>query len=74
MNWSLYGLTNPLTSVADYTRNIHGSAVKSISSFYKSAFFGNNKVFIPRWSPGMLSPIQNILLLINGHIYTIILH
>jgi len=51
MNWSLYGLTNPLTSVADYTRNIHGSEIKSLSSFYKSAFFGNNKVFVPRWSP-----------------------
>jgi NTE family protein len=51
MNWSLYGLTNSLTSVADYTKNIHGSEIKSISSFYKSAFFGNNKVFIPRWNP-----------------------
>jgi NTE family protein len=51
MNWSLYGLTNSFTSVADYTRNIHGSEIKSISSFYKSAFFGNKKVFIPRWNP-----------------------
>jgi len=51
MNWSLYGLTNSLTSVADYTKNIHGSEIKSISSFYKSAFFGNKKVFIPRWNP-----------------------
>jgi NTE family protein len=51
MNWSLYGLTNSLTSVTDYTRNIHGSEIKSISSFYKSAFFGNKKVFIPRWNP-----------------------
>ena len=51
MNWPLYGLTNSFTSVADYTRNIHGSQIKSLSSFYKSAVFGNNKVFIPRWSP-----------------------
>lgn len=51
MNWSLYGLTNSLTSVADYTRNIHSSEIKSISSFYKSAFFGNKKVFLPRWNP-----------------------
>ena len=51
MNWSSYGLTNSLTSVADYTKNIHGSEIKSISSFYKSAFFGNKKVFIPRWNP-----------------------
>lgn len=51
MNWSLYGLTNSLTSVADYRKNIHGSEIKSISSFYKSAFFGNNKVFVPRWNP-----------------------
>ncbi|MGZ5550163.1 MAG: patatin-like phospholipase family protein [Nitrososphaeraceae archaeon] len=50
-NWLLYGLTNPLTSVADTTRNIHGSQIKSLSSFYKSAVFGNNKVFIPRWKP-----------------------
>ena len=50
MNWSLYGLTNSLTSVADYTRNIHSSEIKSISSFYKSAFFGNKKVFLPRWN------------------------
>ena len=50
-NWLLYGLTNPLTSVADHTRNIHGSQIKSLSSFYKSAVFGNNKVFIPRWNP-----------------------
>jgi NTE family protein len=51
MNWSSYGLTNSLTSVADCTKNIHGSEIKSISSFYKSAFFGNKKVFIPRWNP-----------------------
>ncbi len=48
--WLSYGLTNPLTSVADHSRNIHGSQIKSISSFYKSAVFGNNKVFIPRWN------------------------
>jgi len=50
-NWLSYGLTNPLTSVTDHTRNIQGSQINSISSFYKSAFFGNNKVFIPRWNP-----------------------
>lgn len=50
-NWLSDGLTNPLTSVADHTRNIHGSQIKSLSSFYKSALFGNNKVFIPRWNP-----------------------
>jgi NTE family protein len=50
-NWLSYGLTNPLTSVTDHTRNIQGSQINSISSFYKSAFFGNNKVFIPRWKP-----------------------
>jgi NTE family protein len=50
-DWLLYGLTNPLTSVPDHTRNIHGSQIKSLSSFYKSAVFGNNKVFIPRWDP-----------------------
>ena len=50
-NWLSYGLTHPLTSVTDHTRNIQGSQINSISSFYKSAFFGNNKVFIPRWNP-----------------------
>jgi NTE family protein len=50
-DWLLYGLTNPFTSVPDHTRNIHGSQIKSLSSFYKSAVFGNNKVFIPRWNP-----------------------
>ena len=49
--WLSYGLTNQLTSVADHSRNIYGSQIKSISSFYKSAVFGNNKVFIPRWNP-----------------------
>ena len=50
-NWLSYGLTHPLTSVTDHTRNTQGSQINSISSFYKSAFFGNNKVFIPRWNP-----------------------
>ena len=50
-NWLSDGLTNPLTSVADSLGNIHGSQIKSLSSFYKSAFFGNDKVFIPRWNP-----------------------
>jgi NTE family protein len=50
-NWLSYGLTNPFTSVTDHTRNIQGSQINSISSFYKSAFFGNNKVFNPRWNP-----------------------
>jgi len=49
--WLLYGITNPLTSIEDHTKNIPSSQIKSLSSFYKSAFFGNNKVFIPRWSP-----------------------
>ena len=49
--WLLYGITNPLTSIEDDARNIPSSQIKSLSSFYKSAFFGNNKVFIPRWSP-----------------------
>lgn len=29
----------------------HISQVKSIMSFYSSAFYGNKKVFVPRWSP-----------------------
>jgi NTE family protein len=49
--WVLYGITDPLTSIENHARNIPSSQIKSLSSFYKSAFFGNNKVFIPRWSP-----------------------
>ena len=49
--WLLYRLTNPLTAIGDHTRNIPNSQIKSLSSFYKAAFFGNNKVFIPRWNP-----------------------
>jgi NTE family protein len=38
-------------STADHSPITHISEVKSIKSFYKSAIYGNNKVFMPRWRP-----------------------
>ena len=51
IDWFFCGLTYPLTAEINYSKNITKSQVKSLSTFYKSAFFGNNKVFIPRWDP-----------------------
>ncbi|HJT84955.1 MAG TPA: patatin-like phospholipase family protein [Nitrososphaeraceae archaeon] len=51
MDWFFCGLTYPLTAERNYSKNSTKSQVKSLSTFYKSAFFGNNKVFIPRWDP-----------------------
>ncbi|MGE0243635.1 MAG: patatin-like phospholipase family protein [Nitrososphaeraceae archaeon] len=51
MDWFSSELTYPLTAESNHSKNIIKSQVKSLSSFYKSAFFGNNKVFIPRWNP-----------------------
>jgi len=51
MDWFFCGMTYPLTAERNYSKNITKSQVKSLSTFYKSAFFGNNKVFIPRWDP-----------------------
>ena len=41
----------PTTPTTDHSPMIHISQVKSAMSFYSSAIYGNNKVFIPRWSP-----------------------
>ncbi len=43
----LTGYPTPLTAPATK----HLSQVKPIMSFYSSAFYGNKKVFVPRWGP-----------------------
>jgi NTE family protein len=40
-----------LTPTTDHSTITHISQVKSIMSFYNSALYGNEKVFVPRWSP-----------------------
>jgi NTE family protein len=39
------------TSPTYHSTLTHISQVKSITSFYNSAIYGNRKVFVPRWSP-----------------------
>ena len=41
-------LTTPTT---DHSAMTHISQVKSVMSFYSSAIYGNNKIFVPRWRP-----------------------
>jgi NTE family protein len=41
----------PPTPTTDHSAITHISQVKSIMSFYSSAIYGNEKVFIPRWRP-----------------------
>lgn len=35
----------------EYSTIKHMSQIKSIISFYSSAFYGNKNVFMPRWKP-----------------------
>jgi NTE family protein len=39
------------TSMTDQSATVHISQVKSIMSFYSSAIYGNDKIFVPRWRP-----------------------
>jgi NTE family protein len=39
------------TSTTDHSAITHISEIKSLISFYNSAFYGNKKVFMPRWKP-----------------------
>ena len=39
------------TSTAGHSAMTHISQVKSIMSFYSSAIYGINKIFVPRWRP-----------------------
>ncbi|MGB7960706.1 MAG: patatin-like phospholipase family protein [Nitrososphaeraceae archaeon] len=43
--------TTSTTPTSDHPATIHISQVKSIMSFYNSAIYGNDKVFVPRWRP-----------------------
>jgi NTE family protein len=39
------------TSTTGHSAMTHISQVKSVVSFYSSAIYGNNKIFVPRWRP-----------------------
>jgi NTE family protein len=41
----------PSTPTTDHSAMTHISQVKSVMSFYSSAIYGNNKIFVPRWRP-----------------------
>ena len=43
--------TNVSTSSRYHSAITHISEIKSLISFYNSAFYGNKKVFMPRWRP-----------------------
>jgi NTE family protein len=44
-------LAPPTTPDTDHSVTTHISQVKSVMSFYSSAIYGNNKIFVPRWRP-----------------------
>jgi NTE family protein len=41
----------PTTRTSVHPATVHISQLRSIMSFYNSAFYGNDKVFVPRWRP-----------------------
>jgi NTE family protein len=41
----------PTTRLSAHPASTHISQLRSIMSFYNSAIYGNNKVFVPRWRP-----------------------
>jgi len=41
----------PATATTDHSAMTHISQVKSVMSFYTSAIYGDNKIFVPRWRP-----------------------
>jgi NTE family protein len=43
--------STPSTPTTGHSAMTHISQVKSIVSFYSSAIYGNNKIFVPRWRP-----------------------
>jgi NTE family protein len=44
-------LPSPTTATTDHSVITHISQVRSVMSFYSSAIYGNDKIFIPRWRP-----------------------
>jgi NTE family protein len=49
--------------------NEHSIKMKQLKSFYSSAFFGNDKMFKPRWKKGKYSNGSRILFTSNGPIF-----
>jgi NTE family protein len=41
----------PSTPTTDHSAMTHISQIKSVMSFYSSAIYGNDKIFVPRWRP-----------------------
>jgi NTE family protein len=39
------------TPTTEHSAMTHISEIKSVMSFYSSAIYGNNKIFVPRWRP-----------------------
>jgi NTE family protein len=48
---TLTPLSSPATATIDHSAMTHISEVKSVMSFYTSAIYGDNKIFVPRWKP-----------------------
>ena len=48
---TLTPLPSPATATTDHSAMTHISQVKSVMSFYTSAIYGDNKIFVPRWKP-----------------------
>jgi NTE family protein len=48
---TLTQLPLPTTATTDHSAMTHISQVKSVMSFYTSAIYGDNKIFVPRWRP-----------------------
>jgi NTE family protein len=44
-------LPPPTPTTTDHSPITHISQVKSIMSFYSSAIYGNDRIFVPRWRP-----------------------
>jgi len=54
IEWLSSAYPTPTTThadIKDHSAMIHNWQVKSLISFYSSAIYGNNKVFVPRWRP-----------------------
>jgi NTE family protein len=48
---TLTQLPLPTTATTDHSAMTHISQVKSVMSFYTSAIYGDDKIFVPRWRP-----------------------
>ena len=48
---TLTPLSSPAPTITDHSAITHISQINSIMSFYSSAIYGNDKIFVPRWRP-----------------------